>query len=183
MSLKQVSVPIALPGSVLILMRQEIETWVLALAYYDNQQYEEALQVFDGIADTSKILFNCGVIFATLGEHERAVSQRVQSQMNEINLNRSNATNAPSAVINISPLRTSRKACRTSCWGISKRHWLISTTLCCICAAIHPSTTTNWGSSSGCSRAKSSSTGDSAISIYTRQARVFKIWNSPRRRK
>lgn len=54
-------------------MRQEIETWVLALAHYDNQQYEEALQVFDGIADTSKILFNCGVIFATLGEHERAV--------------------------------------------------------------------------------------------------------------
>lgn len=79
MSLKQVSVPIAPPPppwSMLILMGQEIETWVLALAYYDNQQYEEALQVFDGIADTSKILFNCGVIFATLGEHERAVSQR-----------------------------------------------------------------------------------------------------------
>lgn len=58
-------------------MRQEIETWVLALAHYDNQQYEEALQVFDGIADTSKILFNCGVIFATLGEHERAVRQHL----------------------------------------------------------------------------------------------------------
>lgn len=58
-------------------MGQEIETWVLALAHYDNQQYEEALQVFDGIADTSKILFNCGVIFATLGEHERAVCQHL----------------------------------------------------------------------------------------------------------
>lgn len=46
---------------------------MLALVHYDNQQYEEAIQVFDGIADTSKILFNCGVIYATLGEHERAV--------------------------------------------------------------------------------------------------------------
>lgn len=46
---------------------------MLALGHYDNQQYDEALQVFDGIADTSKIFFNCGVIYATLGEHERAV--------------------------------------------------------------------------------------------------------------
>lgn len=29
--------------------------------------------MFDNIADTSKILFNCGVIYATLGEHEKAV--------------------------------------------------------------------------------------------------------------
>lgn len=29
--------------------------------------------MFDNIADTSKILFNCGVIHATLGEHEKAV--------------------------------------------------------------------------------------------------------------
>ena len=44
-----------------------------ALAYYDNQEYDEAIKVFDRIADTSKILFNCGVIYATLGEHEKAV--------------------------------------------------------------------------------------------------------------
>lgn len=56
-------------------MLQEIETWVLALAHYDSNEFDEALRVFDNIADTSKILFNCGVIHATLGEHEKAVCQ------------------------------------------------------------------------------------------------------------
>ncbi|PQE16718.1 hypothetical protein CJF30_00003437 [Rutstroemia sp. NJR-2017a BBW] len=54
-------------------LKQEIETWVAALARYDNNEFDEALKEFDGIADTSKILFNCGVIHATLGEHEKAV--------------------------------------------------------------------------------------------------------------
>ncbi|KAF2000063.1 hypothetical protein P154DRAFT_208176 [Amniculicola lignicola CBS 123094] len=54
-------------------LKQEIETWVAALGHYDGNEYEEALKSFDGIADTSKILFNCGVIHATLGEHEKAV--------------------------------------------------------------------------------------------------------------
>lgn len=53
---------------------QEIETWVQALGHYDNNEFEEALKTFGGIPDTSKILFNCGVIHATLGEHEKAVS-------------------------------------------------------------------------------------------------------------
>lgn len=44
-----------------------------ALAHYDNNEFDEALRIFDNIADTSKILFNCGVIHATLGEHEKAV--------------------------------------------------------------------------------------------------------------
>jgi hypothetical protein len=52
---------------------QEIETWVQALAHYDNNEFEESLKIFDNISDTSKILFNCGVIHATLGEHKRAV--------------------------------------------------------------------------------------------------------------
>ncbi|RMJ21158.1 hypothetical protein PHISP_07973 [Aspergillus sp. HF37] len=54
-------------------LKQEIETWVQALAHYDNQEFEQALKVFDDIADTSKILFNCGIIYATIGEHEKAV--------------------------------------------------------------------------------------------------------------
>lgn len=45
-----------------------------ALAAYDNNEFSESLKVFDNIADTSKILFNCGVIQATLGEHDKAVS-------------------------------------------------------------------------------------------------------------
>ncbi|KAI2612220.1 uncharacterized protein GGS25DRAFT_110951 [Hypoxylon fragiforme] len=54
-------------------LKQEIETWVAALARYDNNEFEDALKEFDGISDTSKILFNMGVIHATLGEHEKAV--------------------------------------------------------------------------------------------------------------
>ena len=44
-----------------------------ALNHYDNNEFDEALAQFDQISDTSKILFNMGVIHATLGEHEKAV--------------------------------------------------------------------------------------------------------------
>ncbi|KAF1812853.1 hypothetical protein P152DRAFT_328502 [Eremomyces bilateralis CBS 781.70] len=54
-------------------LKQEIETWVQALGHYDNNEFDDALKGFGNIADTSKILFNMGVIFATLGEHEKAV--------------------------------------------------------------------------------------------------------------
>jgi hypothetical protein len=60
---------------------QEIETWVTALGHYDNNQFDESLAAFDGIADTSKILFNCGVIHATLGEHEKAVREWTSRQV------------------------------------------------------------------------------------------------------
>lgn len=55
-------------------LKQEIETWVAALGRYDNNEFDEALKEFESISDTSKILFNSGVIHATLGEHEKAVS-------------------------------------------------------------------------------------------------------------
>lgn len=58
---------------------KEIETWVQALDAYDSQEFEEALRQFDQIADTSKILFNCGVIYATLGEHDKAVRSEVSN--------------------------------------------------------------------------------------------------------
>lgn len=51
-----------------------------ALAHYDNNEFEEALKTFDAIADTSKILFNCGVIHATLGQHGKAVSRPAHSE-------------------------------------------------------------------------------------------------------
>ncbi|KAK2612199.1 hypothetical protein QQS21_001775 [Conoideocrella luteorostrata] len=54
-------------------LKLEIETWVAALARYDNNEFDDALAEFDKICDTSKILFNMGVIHATLGEHEKAV--------------------------------------------------------------------------------------------------------------
>jgi hypothetical protein len=54
-------------------LKQEIETWVEALKFYDNNEFDEALKSFDKVSDTSKILFNMGVINATLGQHEQAV--------------------------------------------------------------------------------------------------------------
>ncbi|KAK5692587.1 hypothetical protein LTR97_010898 [Elasticomyces elasticus] len=54
-------------------LKQEIETWVAALAAYDNNEFDNAQNCFGQIADTSKILFNMGVIHATLGEHGQAV--------------------------------------------------------------------------------------------------------------
>lgn len=56
-----------------IMTVQEIETWVKAVGQYDNHEFEEALNTFAEIADTAKILFNCGVIHATLGQHHKAV--------------------------------------------------------------------------------------------------------------
>lgn len=56
---------------------KEIETWVRALEHYDYNEYDAALRAFMTVADTSKILFNCAVIHATLGEHTQAVSNTV----------------------------------------------------------------------------------------------------------
>lgn len=63
---------------------QEIETWVSAVAQYDNHEFEEALKTFDQISDTSKIQFNCGVIHATLGEHDKAVSILCATTLNPV---------------------------------------------------------------------------------------------------
>lgn len=73
MSLKQVRCRYILLSCTKIDHEQEIETWVAALAYYDSDNYEAALEEFKNIADTSKILFNCGVIHATLTNHKEAV--------------------------------------------------------------------------------------------------------------
>jgi hypothetical protein len=68
-------------------LKQEIETWVLALEHYDNQEYEEAIRIFGHIADTSKIFFNCGVIYATLGEHEKAVCLFIRNEKTAVSTN------------------------------------------------------------------------------------------------
>ena len=53
-----------------------------ALARYDNNEFDDALKDFENIADTSKILFNMGVIHATLGEHEKAVRRDHRTESN-----------------------------------------------------------------------------------------------------
>jgi neutrophil factor 2 len=74
-------------------LKAELETWASALKAYDEEDFEQALSLFSvgpsgsvpilltltsrlqRIADSSKILTNMGLIYATLGEHEAAVEQ------------------------------------------------------------------------------------------------------------
>jgi len=55
-------------------LKADIETWASALESYEAQDFDEALAKFEKIADCSKILFNIGVINATMGAHEAAVN-------------------------------------------------------------------------------------------------------------
>ena len=111
MSLKQVTGHSAFHCPAMLTPQQEIETWVAALAQYDNHEFEEALKTFDRISDTSKILFNCGMIHATLGQHAQAVSVPktfVDHGMAKMR-SRSNAFSDQSNGINTSQLRTFNK--------------------------------------------------------------------------
>ena len=56
-------------------LKAELETWAAALKAYDEEDFEKSIQLFSEIADSSKILTNIGLIYATLGEHEAAVEQ------------------------------------------------------------------------------------------------------------
>ncbi|KAI0262591.1 hypothetical protein BC834DRAFT_971957 [Gloeopeniophorella convolvens] len=56
-------------------LKAELETWAAALQAYDEEDFEKSLDMFSRIADSSKILTNMGLIYATLGEHEAAVEQ------------------------------------------------------------------------------------------------------------
>ncbi|KAI0687945.1 hypothetical protein C8T65DRAFT_835120 [Cerioporus squamosus] len=56
-------------------LKAELETWAAALQAYDQEDFEKSLELFSQIADSSKILTNIGLIYATLGEHEAAVEQ------------------------------------------------------------------------------------------------------------
>ncbi|KAH9006595.1 hypothetical protein EDB86DRAFT_2875032 [Lactarius hatsudake] len=58
-------------------LKAELEIWASALKAYDEEDFEKSLETFSLIADSSKILTNMGLIYATLGEHEAAVEQFV----------------------------------------------------------------------------------------------------------
>jgi len=60
-------------------LKAELETWAAALKAYDNQEFEQALDLFSRIGDSSKILTNMGLIHATLGEHEQAVERFIEA--------------------------------------------------------------------------------------------------------
>ncbi|KAH9988051.1 hypothetical protein BJV77DRAFT_1061500 [Russula vinacea] len=56
-------------------LKAELEAWAAALKAYDEEDFQQSLDIFSSIADSSKILTNMGLIYATLGEHETAVEQ------------------------------------------------------------------------------------------------------------
>ncbi|KAF8813751.1 NADPH oxidase regulator NoxR [Phlegmacium glaucopus] len=60
-------------------LKAELETWAAALKAYDEEDFENSLELFSRIADSSKILTNMGLIYATLGEHEAAVERFIEA--------------------------------------------------------------------------------------------------------
>jgi tetratricopeptide (TPR) repeat protein len=60
-------------------LKAELETWSAALKAYDDNEFDRSIELFSEIADSSKILTNIGLIYATLGEHERAVEHFTQA--------------------------------------------------------------------------------------------------------
>ncbi|EIN06660.1 hypothetical protein PUNSTDRAFT_136506 [Punctularia strigosozonata HHB-11173 SS5] len=54
-------------------LKAELETWCSALEAYDAGRYQEALDIFGTIAETSRIFMNMGLIHATVGDHDAAV--------------------------------------------------------------------------------------------------------------
>ncbi|KAG5645429.1 hypothetical protein DXG03_006253 [Asterophora parasitica] len=60
-------------------LKAELESWAAALKAYDEEDFEKSLDLFSRIADSSKILTNMGLIYATLGEHEAAVERFIEA--------------------------------------------------------------------------------------------------------
>lgn len=115
-----------------------------ALALYDNNEFDGALGEFEKIADTSKILFNMGVIHATLGEHEKAVSDAhfVSTLSSRRDLITDGASSCRLSAINgafnsisILPSHTFSKAYQTFFSATSRRRWPTSMIPCCTSAA------------------------------------------------
>ncbi|CAE6424797.1 unnamed protein product [Rhizoctonia solani] len=60
-------------------LKAELEAWDNALTAYDEEDFQKALELFEPISDTSRILTNIGLILATVGEHERAIERFKQA--------------------------------------------------------------------------------------------------------
>ncbi|KAK6502889.1 hypothetical protein TWF481_007929 [Arthrobotrys musiformis] len=53
--------------------KQDIEAWVQALERYDQGNFKASIETFAHAGETSKALFNIGIIHATIGEHDEAI--------------------------------------------------------------------------------------------------------------
>ena len=56
-------------------LKLELLTWAAALEAYDEGDCERAIELFGRIRDSSKVLTNIGLIYASMGEHEAAVER------------------------------------------------------------------------------------------------------------
>ena len=117
-------------------LKAELETWAAALKAYDDQDFDQALQCFERIADTSKICWNIGIILATLGRHEEAVERFIEATTLDGYFT---AAYYQAGVSNFvrSSSRTLSKPCILTgrCWEGMKRLIRISKMPCCTCVA------------------------------------------------
>jgi len=52
----------------------ELEQWLRACDAYDREDYDQALKLFIGLADTAKMHFNIGLVLATIDDYPRALA-------------------------------------------------------------------------------------------------------------
>ncbi|KAF9993781.1 hypothetical protein BGZ79_001536, partial [Entomortierella chlamydospora] len=53
-------------------LKHELDQWNEGVIAFDQGLYEDALEIFEPIADSAKIHFNIGVVLATMGDFEGA---------------------------------------------------------------------------------------------------------------
>ncbi|KAL1922830.1 uncharacterized protein VTP21DRAFT_9206 [Calcarisporiella thermophila] len=54
-------------------LKYELEQWQQALAQFESKQYEKAIDTFKTIADTARINFNIGMVFANICDQREAI--------------------------------------------------------------------------------------------------------------
>ena len=67
-------------------LKQELQTWSDALQAYEREDYDASLALFASIAESSRIHFNIGIIYATLGSLPvvtQSVRQRVEDAVKQ----------------------------------------------------------------------------------------------------
>ena len=69
-------------------LKQELQTWSDALQAYEREDYDASLALFASIAESSRIHFNIGIIYATLGSLP-VVTQAISQSSDRYRLNRS----------------------------------------------------------------------------------------------
>ncbi|KAL7313307.1 hypothetical protein PS15m_007067 [Mucor circinelloides] len=54
-------------------LKYELEQWQAACAAFDERDFDKSIKAFIGIADSAKMHFNIGLIFATVEDHDHAL--------------------------------------------------------------------------------------------------------------